>query len=146
MEILPVLKTEVRGEQPSALLVWTILLLSVSLSTVIVVWCTRRHYLRRGEYLMHSRRRYVQLNEAAFNNRRTIIEGLKEERVPVETAEELCAICLTRLGHAKWSVSRGLNCDHFLHSDCYRMWLSKDAKCACPICRRAVFEKESSLQ
>lgn len=62
---------------------------------------------------------------------------------PLNVGDDSCAICLSPL--AEQRVSRA-SCSHLIHTVCYNLWLAKDAKRACPICRQPVDSFLSSSQ
>lgn len=46
---------------------------------------------------------------------------------------ETCAICLGALGEGR--VSASARCRHVMHTSCLSMWLRRDSRRACPVCR-----------
>lgn len=62
---------------------------------------------------------------------------------PLNVGDDPCAICLSPL--AEQQVSKA-SCTHLIHTNCYNLWLAKDAKRACPICRQPVDTFLSSPQ
>lgn len=120
----------------------------IILAVIILVWRVvwyqryRRHVSRQtdDEELLSRTTQAMARRDDDENEAETaaVLDGFDAASV---VTDSLCAVCLDKMDVTQGDVLAA-PCCHVLHEKCWRGWLAKDIKRACPICRACVIVQD----